>query len=84
MDKQTLQQHLTLLDRLGEIILRLAGNLQVAEGALIGTESEKEYNAGARYWEPGDVVALLHQLHVLKTDTESELEAVIYAESRAK
>jgi len=80
MEKKTLQEHVGLLDEVFGLVLVLAGNLQLAEGAIQGTDIEKDYNPRAVYWGADEVLAVLHRLQILKADIQGELQGILYAE----
>lgn len=82
MDKKSLQESVELLDEVSGLILRLAGNLQRAEGIISDMDKLKAYNEGARAWDTELVVGVLHQLQILRVDLWGELDSVLYAERK--
>ncbi len=49
MDKAILKEYSVLMGEASELIVKLAGNLQRADNAIMGTGAEKDYNRGAHY-----------------------------------
>ncbi len=84
MDKAILKEYSVLMGEASELIVKLAGNLQRAENAIMGTGAEKDYNRGAHYWTATDALDILHRFQTLKADIENELDAVIFAESKER
>ena len=78
MEKKELQEYSALLDEVAELIVKLAGNLQRAEGVIRGTDKEREYNQGGVYWAADDALNILHRLQTMKVGIENELDRIYY------
>lgn len=65
---------------ISDLIIRLAGNANIARKVLANTDLERDYNMHALCVDDGEIVEALHDIAIMKIDMENGMDWVEHLE----
>ena len=74
MEKRDFERCLSALDGITDLIIRLAGNANIARRVLADSDMETDYNTHTICVNDGEIVEALHDISMMKIDMENGLD----------
>lgn len=80
MEKRDFERCISTMSGISDLIIRLAGNANIARKVLADTDLERDYNIHTMCVDDGEIVEALHDIAIMIVDMENGMDWVAHLE----